>query len=112
MYIFHRYWYNPETKASTWEKPDLQHSPKQSTKKKSHQDTQGNATWQECTTDSGMKYWYNRLTKTSTWEQPKELADMLGKPGEQKQEENSGGEWKEYTTDDGHRYSKITTTNF
>eukprot|EP00667_Euglena_gracilis_P005167 EG_transcript_5198 len=57
------YWYNRETKVSTWQEPP---------EVAAVRGTPATA-WQEGVSPQGIKYWYNRDTKVSTWERPPEL---------------------------------------
>ena len=53
----HVYYYNAQTKVSSWEKPsDFQSS-----------------TWETYKTDDGKPYYYNPATKESRWEMPPEM---------------------------------------
>ncbi|KAM8933532.1 pre-mRNA-processing factor 40 homolog A [Pelodytes ibericus] len=62
------YYYNIETKQSTWEKPDEMKSPAEQLLAK--------CPWKEFKSDSGKPYYYNSLTKESRWAKPKELEDL------------------------------------
>ncbi|XP_006888191.1 PREDICTED: pre-mRNA-processing factor 40 homolog A-like, partial [Elephantulus edwardii] len=59
------YYYNIETKQSTWEKPDDLKSPAEQLLPK--------CPWKEYKSDSGKSYYYNSQTKESRWIKPKEL---------------------------------------
>ncbi|MEE6489293.1 hypothetical protein FKM82_015527 [Ascaphus truei] len=62
------YFYNIETKQSTWEKPDdLKTSAEQLLSK---------CPWKEFKSDSGKPYYYNSQSKESRWTKPKELEDL------------------------------------
>lgn len=62
------YYYNIETKQSTWEKPDEMKSPAEQMLSK--------CPWKEFKSDSGKPYYYNSQTKESRWAKPKELEDL------------------------------------
>ncbi|XP_053327677.1 pre-mRNA-processing factor 40 homolog A isoform X2 [Spea bombifrons] len=62
------YYYNTETKQSTWEKPDEMKSPVEQLLSK--------CPWKEFKSDSGKPYYYNSQTKESRWAKPKELEDL------------------------------------
>ncbi|XP_072274257.1 pre-mRNA-processing factor 40 homolog A isoform X4 [Pyxicephalus adspersus] len=62
------YYYNIETKQSTWEKPDELKSPAEQLLSK--------CPWKEFKSDSGKPYYYNSQTKESRWAKPKELEDL------------------------------------
>uniref|UniRef100_A0A671QKY9 Pre-mRNA-processing factor 40 homolog B n=1 Tax=Sinocyclocheilus anshuiensis TaxID=1608454 RepID=A0A671QKY9_9TELE len=66
------YYYNTETKQSTWEKPDELKSPAEQMLSK--------CPWKEykSDTDTGKPYYYNSQTKESRWTKPKELEDLEG----------------------------------
>ncbi|KAI8323035.1 hypothetical protein GQ54DRAFT_122209 [Martensiomyces pterosporus] len=55
------YYFNRETKATTWEKPDELKTPQER-----------KSVWKEYAKD-GKPYWYNTVTKKSTWTKPEEL---------------------------------------
>uniref|UniRef100_A0A670IK27 Pre-mRNA-processing factor 40 homolog A n=1 Tax=Podarcis muralis TaxID=64176 RepID=A0A670IK27_PODMU len=65
------YYYNTETKQSTWEKPDDLKTPAEQMLSK--------CPWKEYKSDSGKPYYYNSQTKESRWAKPKELEDLEGK---------------------------------
>uniref|UniRef100_A0A8C9TY07 Pre-mRNA-processing factor 40 homolog A n=1 Tax=Scleropages formosus TaxID=113540 RepID=A0A8C9TY07_SCLFO len=65
------YYYNTETKQSTWEKPDDLKSPAEQLLSK--------CPWKEYKSDTGKPYYYNSQTKESRWTKPKELEDLEGK---------------------------------
>uniref|UniRef100_A0AAY4DHV4 Pre-mRNA-processing factor 40 homolog A n=1 Tax=Denticeps clupeoides TaxID=299321 RepID=A0AAY4DHV4_9TELE len=65
------YYYNTETKQSTWEKPDELKSPVEQMLSK--------CPWKEYKSDTGKPYYYNSQTKESRWTKPKELEDLEGK---------------------------------
>ncbi|XP_072839249.2 pre-mRNA-processing factor 40 homolog A isoform X1 [Pogona vitticeps] len=73
------YYYNTETKQSTWEKPDDLKTPAEQMLSK--------CPWKEYKSDSGKPYYYNSQTKESRWAKPKELEDLEAMI---KAEENSG----------------------
>ncbi|XP_052420847.1 pre-mRNA-processing factor 40 homolog A-like isoform X1 [Carassius gibelio] len=62
------YYYNTETKQSTWEKPDELKSPAEQMLSK--------CLWKEYKSDNGKPYYYNSQTKESRWTKPKELEDL------------------------------------
>uniref|UniRef100_A0A803YJT7 Pre-mRNA-processing factor 40 homolog A n=1 Tax=Meleagris gallopavo TaxID=9103 RepID=A0A803YJT7_MELGA len=64
------YYYNTETKQSTWEKPDDLKTPAEQLLSK--------CPWKEYKSDSGKPYYYNSQTKESRWAKPKELEDLEG----------------------------------
>ncbi|XP_018429308.1 PREDICTED: pre-mRNA-processing factor 40 homolog A-like [Nanorana parkeri] len=64
------YYYNIETKQSTWEKPDDMKTPAEQLLSK--------CPWKEFKSDSGKPYYYNSQTKESRWAKPKELEDLEG----------------------------------
>uniref|UniRef100_A0AAR2JB18 Pre-mRNA-processing factor 40 homolog A n=1 Tax=Pygocentrus nattereri TaxID=42514 RepID=A0AAR2JB18_PYGNA len=65
------YYYNTETKQSTWEKPDELKSPAEQMLSK--------CPWKEYKSDTGKPYYYNSQTKESRWTKPKELEDLEGR---------------------------------
>uniref|UniRef100_A0A671R015 Pre-mRNA-processing factor 40 homolog A-like n=1 Tax=Sinocyclocheilus anshuiensis TaxID=1608454 RepID=A0A671R015_9TELE len=62
------YYYNTDTKQSTWEKPDELKSPAEQMLSK--------CPWKEYKSDTGKPYYYNSQTKESRWTKPKELEDL------------------------------------
>ncbi|XP_068185771.1 pre-mRNA-processing factor 40 homolog A isoform X3 [Antennarius striatus] len=62
------YYYNTETKQSTWEKPDDLKSPAEQMLSK--------CPWKEYKSDTGKPYYYNSQTKESRWTKPKDLEDL------------------------------------
>ncbi|XP_053554281.1 pre-mRNA-processing factor 40 homolog A [Bombina bombina] len=62
------YFYNIETKQSSWEKPDDLKTPTELLLSK--------CPWKEFKSDSGKPYFYNSQTKESRWAKPKELEDL------------------------------------
>ncbi|KAA0716075.1 A-processing factor 40 -like protein [Triplophysa tibetana] len=62
------YFYNTESKQSTWEKPDDLKSPAEQMLSK--------CPWKEYKSDTGKPYYYNSQTKESRWTKPKELEDL------------------------------------
>uniref|UniRef100_A0A674B3J6 Pre-mRNA-processing factor 40 homolog A n=1 Tax=Salmo trutta TaxID=8032 RepID=A0A674B3J6_SALTR len=68
------YYYNTETKQSSWEKPDDLKSPAEQMLSK--------CPWKEYKSDNGKAYYYNSQTKESRWTKPKELEDLEGKESE------------------------------
>ncbi|XP_070587631.1 pre-mRNA-processing factor 40 homolog A isoform X2 [Erythrolamprus reginae] len=75
------YYYNNDTKQSTWEKPDDLKTPAEQLLSK--------CPWKEYKSDSGKPYYYNSQTKESRWAKPKELEDLEAMI---KAEENSKSE--------------------
>uniref|UniRef100_A0A674EPK3 Pre-mRNA-processing factor 40 homolog A n=1 Tax=Salmo trutta TaxID=8032 RepID=A0A674EPK3_SALTR len=64
------YYYNTETKQSSWEKPDDLKSPAEQMLSRCQ--------WKEYKSDNGKAYYYNSHTKESRWTKPKELEDLEG----------------------------------
>ncbi|EUC55685.1 Pre-mRNA-processing protein PRP40 [Rhizoctonia solani AG-3 Rhs1AP] len=64
------YWYNNQTKASSWEKPEELKTP--------FEKAMAKTPWKEHTSQ-GRKYWYHSQTKESKWEMPPELAELMDK---------------------------------
>ncbi|XP_073401731.1 pre-mRNA-processing factor 40 homolog A isoform X1 [Dendrobates tinctorius] len=62
------YYYNIETKQSTWEKPDEM--------KTAVEQMLSKCPWKEFKSDSGKPYYYNSQTKESRWAKPKDLEDL------------------------------------
>ncbi|KAG9471793.1 hypothetical protein GDO78_022748 [Eleutherodactylus coqui] len=62
------YYYNIETKQSTWEKPDDM--------KTAAEQMLSKCPWKEFKSDSGKPYYYNSQTKESRWAKPKELEEL------------------------------------
>ncbi|XP_040197153.1 pre-mRNA-processing factor 40 homolog B isoform X5 [Rana temporaria] len=62
------YYYNTETKQSTWEKPD-------EFKSKSEL-LLSQCNWKEYKSDSGKPYYYNAQTKESRWTKPKDFEEL------------------------------------
>ena len=63
------YYYNTETKQTTWDKPDALKSAAER-----EESSGGTATtWKEFTSASGKKYYYNSQTKETTWTMPDEM---------------------------------------
>ncbi|OCT61068.1 pre-mRNA-processing factor 40 homolog A [Xenopus laevis] len=62
------YYYNAETKQSTWETPDDLKTPTEQLLSK--------CPWKEFKSDSGKPYFYNSQTKESRWAKPKELEEL------------------------------------
>ncbi|KAF3843090.1 hypothetical protein F7725_001939, partial [Dissostichus mawsoni] len=62
------YFYNTETKQSTWEKPEDLKSPAEQMLSK--------CPWKEYKSDVGKPYYYNSQTKESRWTKPKDLEDL------------------------------------
>ncbi|KAK2516184.1 Prpf40a [Columba guinea] len=92
------YYYNTETKQSTWEKPDDLKTPAEQLLSK--------CPWKEYKSDSGKPYYYNSQTKESRWAKPKELEDLEAMI---KAEENSAASKKE--DDDAQPVKKTYTWN-
>ncbi|CAE6509238.1 unnamed protein product, partial [Rhizoctonia solani] len=85
------YWYNTQTKASSWEKPEELKTPFEramaQTPWKEHT-SQGRKYWYHRAmaqtpwkehTSQGRKYWYHSQTKESKWEMPQELVELMDK---------------------------------
>ncbi|KAK2717145.1 pre-mRNA-processing factor 40 homolog A-like [Artemia franciscana] len=68
------YYYNTETKESSWEKPDDLKTPAEL--------ILSQCPWKEYTTDAGKPYYYNVNTKESKWQIPPELAEVKKKVAE------------------------------
>lgn len=62
------YYYNSETKQSSWEKPD--------DLKSSAELLLSKCPWKEHKAESGKVYYHNSATKESRWTKPKELEDL------------------------------------
>ncbi|KAJ1955867.1 U1 snRNP protein [Linderina pennispora] len=62
------YYYNRETRVTSWEKPDELKTPQERA-----------SVWKEYAKD-GKPYWYNTVTKKSTWTRPVELAPASTAP--------------------------------
>ncbi|CAM9600346.1 unnamed protein product [Lampetra fluviatilis] len=62
------YFYNSDTKQSTWEKPLELKSPGEM--------LVASCPWKEYKSDTGKPYFYNAQTKESRWTKPKELEDL------------------------------------
>ncbi|CAN6445562.1 unnamed protein product [Victoria cruziana] len=60
-----RYYYNKNTKQSSWEKPLELMTPIER--------ADASTVWKEFTTAEGRKYYYNKVTKQSKWTMPEEL---------------------------------------
>ncbi|NXG05610.1 PR40A factor, partial [Sakesphorus luctuosus] len=88
------YYYNTETKQSTWEKPDDLKTPAEQLLSK--------CPWKEYKSDSGKPYYYNSQTKESRWAKPKELEDLEGKGNKERTEHNSQTSLREGVGGDGH----------
>uniref|UniRef100_A0A8C5M4H0 Pre-mRNA-processing factor 40 homolog B n=1 Tax=Leptobrachium leishanense TaxID=445787 RepID=A0A8C5M4H0_9ANUR len=62
------YYYNTETKQSSWEKPDeLKSKPEL---------LLSQCSWKEYKSDTGKSYYYNSQTKESRWTKPKDLEEI------------------------------------
>ncbi|XP_059355440.1 pre-mRNA-processing factor 40 homolog A-like [Carassius carassius] len=68
------YYYNTETKQSTWEKPDELKSPAELSEPQPQMLSK--CLWKEYKSDNGKPYYYNSQTKESRWTKPKELEDL------------------------------------
>uniref|UniRef100_A0A8C4SEA3 Pre-mRNA processing factor 40 homolog B n=1 Tax=Erpetoichthys calabaricus TaxID=27687 RepID=A0A8C4SEA3_ERPCA len=64
------YFYNSETKQSTWEKPD--------DLKSKVELLLSQCLWKEYKSDTGKPYYYNSQTRESRWTRPKELEELEG----------------------------------
>ncbi|CAE6462005.1 unnamed protein product [Rhizoctonia solani] len=64
------YWYNTQTKLSSWEKPEELKSP--------FEKAMAKTPWKEHTSQ-GRKYWYHSQTKESKWEMPQDLVELMEK---------------------------------
>uniref|UniRef100_A0A6I8R050 Pre-mRNA-processing factor 40 homolog A n=1 Tax=Xenopus tropicalis TaxID=8364 RepID=A0A6I8R050_XENTR len=62
------YYYNSETKQSTWEKPDEL--------KSKAEFLLSQCPWKEYKSDTGKSYYYNSQTKESRWTKPKDLDEL------------------------------------
>ncbi|XP_069826234.1 pre-mRNA-processing factor 40 homolog B isoform X2 [Dendropsophus ebraccatus] len=62
------YYYNTETKQSTWEKPDELKSKTEL--------LLSQCCWKEYKSDTGKPYYYNSQTKESRWTKPKDLEEL------------------------------------
>ncbi|XP_077339412.1 pre-mRNA-processing factor 40 homolog B isoform X1 [Lithobates pipiens] len=62
------YYYNTETKQSTWEKPDEFKSKTEL--------LLSQCNWKEYKSDSGKPYYYNSQTKESRWTKPKDFEEL------------------------------------
>ncbi|KAK2452659.1 pre-mRNA-processing protein 40A [Trifolium repens] len=60
-----RYYYNKNTRQSSWEKPLELMSPLER--------ADASTVWKEFTSSDGRKYYYNKVTQQSTWTIPEEL---------------------------------------
>ncbi|XP_011402836.2 PREDICTED: pre-mRNA-processing factor 40 homolog B-like [Amphimedon queenslandica] len=76
------YYYNSETKQSSWQKPDELKTKAESLLSK--------CLWKEYKNDSGKIYYYNSETKESTWTLPKELEQLRAEASKLEEEESSG----------------------
>uniref|UniRef100_A0A8C4XAC0 Pre-mRNA processing factor 40 homolog B n=1 Tax=Erpetoichthys calabaricus TaxID=27687 RepID=A0A8C4XAC0_ERPCA len=66
------YFYNSETKQSTWEKPD--------DLKSKVELLLSQCLWKEYKSDTGKPYYYNSQTRESRWTRPKELEELEDRP--------------------------------
>ncbi|KAM9319957.1 pre-mRNA-processing factor 40 homolog B [Gastrophryne carolinensis] len=62
------YYYNTETKQSSWEKPDMMKSKSEL--------LLSQCSWKEYKSDTGKPYYYNFQTKESRWTKPKDLEEL------------------------------------
>ena len=62
-----KYWYNKDTKESTWEKPSALKSEAE------QQAAPPTSVWKEYKNEAGKPYYYNTVTKQSTWTRPAEM---------------------------------------
>ncbi|XP_053311525.1 pre-mRNA-processing factor 40 homolog B [Spea bombifrons] len=62
------YYYNADTKQSTWEKPDEMKSKTEL--------LLSQCPWKEYKSDTGKSYYYNSQTKESRWTKPKDLEEL------------------------------------
>ncbi|NXF41022.1 PR40A factor, partial [Nyctibius bracteatus] len=92
------YYYNTETKQSTWEKPDDLKTPAEQLLSK--------CPWKEYKSDSGKPYYYNSQTKESRWAKPKELEDLEGN----NKNEQGGGHAATTATTAAETAAAATTT--
>ncbi|XP_018102839.1 pre-mRNA-processing factor 40 homolog B isoform X2 [Xenopus laevis] len=75
------YYYNSDTKQSTWEKPDEL--------KSKAEFLLSQCPWKEYKSDTGKSYYYNSQTKESRWTKPKDLDELEALI---KQKEETGAE--------------------
>jgi len=73
-----KFYYNKNTKESTWEKPNML---------KTQEELQ--CEWAEYFTKEGKPYYYNSKTKKSQWDKPKEYAEIVEKRKQQEQQASS-----------------------
>ncbi|KAL5497081.1 hypothetical protein EMCRGX_G013480 [Ephydatia muelleri] len=97
------YYYNTETKTSSWQKPDEL--------KSEAEILLAQCAWKEHKSDTGRSYFYNTDTKESTWTKPKDLEDLqervakeAEKRGEEESEEEGG------SSDEGEQHSEGSPT--
>ncbi|EDO30814.1 predicted protein, partial [Nematostella vectensis] len=64
------YFYNNDSKVSTWQKPDELKTPSEI--------ILDSFPWKEHKADSGRVYYHNTETKESIWTEPKELTELKG----------------------------------
>lgn len=83
------YFYNTETKVSTWQKPNELKTPGEI--------QLDSCPWKEHKADTGRIYYHNTETKESTWTIPKELAELkeLIKQEQERDEEEEESEEEE-----------------
>jgi len=85
-----RYYYNKQTKASSWDKPECL---------KSQEEKMNTTSWKEYKTADGRDYFYNPVTKQSVWEMPIELKRLRGianqeESDEEKEDKQEEPEWR------------------
>lgn len=70
------YYYNSETKISSWEKPDCLKAAEEKPKPVKVEPVVGAADWKEYETPEGKKYYHNSTTSVTTWEKPAALIEQ------------------------------------
>lgn len=88
-----RYYYNKESKQSSWDKPDAL---------KTAEERMNTTSWKEYKTADGRDYYYNPVSKQSVWEMPVELKRIRGiaaaaaeeQSEEEEEEKEPEPEWK------------------
>lgn len=63
------YYYNVQTKATTWDKPAEQAAAPEEA-------ATANELWKATKTKEGRTYYYNALTKVTTWDKPPGFVDQ------------------------------------
>ncbi|ODQ64702.1 hypothetical protein NADFUDRAFT_43006 [Nadsonia fulvescens var. elongata DSM 6958] len=63
------YYYNSETRESSWEKPEELFTPTERALAKTD--------WKEYVAEGGRQYWYNTVTQVSVWEIPQEVQTLV-----------------------------------